>query len=55
METRAEHTGIGIRQFKHDPEDDAHKTERDQLQRTALEAGIPLLDYADPDTAVHIN
>lgn len=56
METRAERTTLGVRQYAHDPEDDAHKAERDQLQRTALGAGIQLLDYADPDaSAVHIN
>lgn len=28
METRAEHTGTGIRQFQHDPEDDEHQGNR---------------------------
>lgn len=55
METRAERADYGVRQFEYDPEDDAHKAERDQLQRTAIEAGINLIDYDDNETGVHIN
>lgn len=56
FETRAERGAIGIRQFKHDPEDDNHKRElgqKDQPQRLASEAGIKQMDY-DPEASVNV-
>ncbi|KRE79919.1 hypothetical protein [Arthrobacter sp. Soil763] len=47
METRAERANFGVRQFPYDPEDDAHRAEKHQLQKTAVEAGIPQIDYVD--------
>lgn len=55
METRAERVSLGIRQFEYDPEDDHYEAERDQLQRTAITAGINPIDYTDNETGVHIN
>jgi hypothetical protein len=56
METRAQHIGTGVRQYVHDPEDDAHQVERHQLQKTALQAGIQQVDYSDTEAnAVHVN
>ena len=55
METRAERADYGVRQFEYDPEDEAYEAERDQLQRTAIAAGINQIDYTDNETGVHIN
>lgn len=55
MEIRAEHNGMGIRQWEHDPEDDNHEHEKDQPQKTALKAGINQMDYDGAEgRAVHI-
>lgn len=54
METRAEHTGTGIRQYAHDPEDDNHAGDRNQLRNTAAEAGITAIDYDDTNSAVTV-
>ncbi|WP_275777918.1 hypothetical protein [Paenarthrobacter sp. Y-19] len=55
MEIRAERGGIGIYQLPHDPEDDAHRTEKDQLHKTAAKAGIHAIDYVDPDEVTHVH
>lgn len=55
METRAEHTGLGIVQHPYDPEDAAHDRQLHRLDDAADRAGIGQFDRVEPSqTAVRI-
>lgn len=55
MEVRTEHTGLGLRQWDHDPEDDARGGPTRRSSNNAKLEGVEMFDHVEPSaTAVRI-